>query len=129
MFPQLARFTNLGLFLMRLLVAVIFIGSGYFDLKDPAGRGQSLGLSKTATVLLGLAELAGGLAVAVGFLTQLAAIGLILIMLGAVSKKLFVWHTGFWGPNKTDGAHYDLMLAVMCLVILFTDGGEWVLMR
>jgi putative oxidoreductase len=42
-------------------------------------------------------------------------------MLGAIQKKVFVWHTGFWG-EKASAGHYDLMFVVMCLVILFTDG-------
>jgi len=50
------------------------------------------------------------------------------IMLGAIQKKIFVWHTGFWG-EKGNGWHYDLMLVVMNLVIMFTDGGRWVLVR
>jgi len=41
---------------------------------------------------------------------------------------MFLWHTGFWG-DKTFGWHYELMLLVMSLVILFTDGGNWVLMK
>jgi uncharacterized membrane protein YphA (DoxX/SURF4 family) len=47
------------------------------------------------TAFLGVAELLGGIGVVVGVLTQLAAAGLILIMLGAIQKKLFVWPTGF----------------------------------
>jgi putative oxidoreductase len=85
-------------------------------------------MSQGFTIFLGIAELAGGLGVAFGVLTQLAAIGLILIMLGAIQKQLFVWHVGFWG-EKTYGWHYDLMMIVMNLVILFTDGGRWVLMK
>lgn len=61
-----------------------------------------------------------------GVLTQLAALGLILLMLGAIQKKIFVWHTGFWGA-KSDGWHYDLMMILMNLVIAFTDGGSYVL--
>src|SRR5207245_11115567 len=80
------------------------------------------------TVLLGIAELACGLGVAFGVLTQLAAIGLILIMLGAIHRKIFVWHTGFWG-EKASGWHYDLIFVVMSLVILFTYGGRWVLWK
>jgi hypothetical protein len=30
-----------------------------------------------------------------GVLMQLAAIGLILVMCGSISKKIFVWHSGF----------------------------------
>ena len=74
------------------------------------------------------AEIAGGLGVAFGVLTQLAAIGLILIMLGAIQRKIFVWHTGFWG-EKAAGWHYDLMLVLIDLVIACTNGGKYVLWR
>ena len=65
---------------------------------------------------------------AFGVFTQLAALAMILIMPGAIQKKIFVWHIGFWG-EKTYGWHYDLMFIVMNLVILFTDGGRRVLMK
>jgi putative oxidoreductase len=64
-----------------------------------------------------------------GVLTQLAAIGLILLMLGAIQKKMFVWHTGFWGKSGTDGWSYDTMLVVMNLVIVTTGGGNLALTR
>jgi putative oxidoreductase len=128
MFPQLAQFTDFGLLALRLIVAVIFISSGWNHLTKAEERSKSIGMSKGFTVFLGAAELAGGLGVAFGVLTQLAALGLILVMLGSIQKKIFVWHTGFWG-EETYGWHYDLMLVVMNLVILFTDGGRWVLMK
>jgi putative oxidoreductase len=128
MFPQLARFSDFGFLLLRLMVGVVFITSGWNDLKDPVTRGKSIGLSKGFTVFLGAAEVAGSLGVIFGALTQLAALGLVLIMLGAIQKKIFVWHTGFWG-EKTYGWHYDLTFVVMNLVIVFTGGGRWVLLR
>lgn len=128
MFPQLARFTDLGLLLMRLMIGVVFVASGYSHLKDPGTRGKSIGMGQGFTIFLGIAEVAGGLGVTFGVLTQLAAIGLILIMLGAIQKKIFVWHTGFWG-EKASGWHYDLLFVVMNLVILFTNGGAYVLLR
>ncbi len=128
MFPQLARFTDLGLLLMRLMIGVVFVASGYSHLKDPGARGKSIGRGKGFTIFLGIAEVAGGLGVSFGVLTQLAAIGLILIMLGAIQKKIFVWHTGFWG-EKASGWHYDLLFVVMNLVILVTNGGAYVLLR
>ena len=128
MFPGLADYTDFGLLLMRLMVALVFAGSGWNHLKDPQARGQSIGMSKGFTVFLGAAEFLGALGVAVGVFTQLAALGLILLMLGAIQKKVFVWHTGFWG-EKAYGWHYDLMLVVMNLVIMFTDGGRFVLLR
>jgi len=128
MFPQLARFTDLALLLMRLMVGLVFVTSGYNHQKDPAARARSIGMSKPFTIFLGTGEVAGGLGVAFGVLTQLAAFGLILIMLGAIQKKIFAWHTGFWG-EKSSGWHYDLMLVLMNLVIAFTNGGAYVLMR
>ncbi len=89
LFPALLRFSDVGLLLLRLMVA--------------------------------------GTGVALGTLTQLAAIGLILIMLGAIQKKIFVWKTGFWG-GRTYGWHYDLMLLVMNLTIVLTGGGKLVVL-
>jgi len=127
-FPQLLRFTDLGLLVLRLMVGIVFLPSGWNHLTDPETRSKSIGMSKGFTIVLGAAELAGALGVMFGVLTQIAAIGLILVMLGAIQKKIFVWHTGFWG-EKASGWHYDLMLVVMNLVILFTSGGKYVLLK
>jgi putative oxidoreductase len=128
MFPQLFRFADLGLLLLRPMIGIVFLSSGWGHVTKPAERGQSIGMSKGFTMFLGLAELAGALGIVFGVLQQLAAIGLILIMLGAIQKKIFVWHTGFWG-EKSSGWHYDLMIVVMCLVVLFTNGGRYALMH
>jgi putative oxidoreductase len=128
MFPQLAHFTDLSLLLLRLLVAAVFMTSGWSHIKDPKERAKSIGMSPSFTIFLGVAEIAGGLGVGFGVLAQLAAIGLLLIMLGAIHKKIFVWHTGFWG-EKASGWHYDLMLVLMNRVIACTDGGKYVLWR
>jgi putative oxidoreductase len=128
MFPQLLAFADLGFLLLRLMVAVVFVTSGWGHVTKLDERSRSIGMSKAFTLFLGVAELAGGLGVAFGVLTQLAAIGLILVMLGAIYMKMFVWHTGFWG-EKVSGWHYDLLFVVMNLVIVFTDGGRFVLMK
>ncbi len=128
MFPQLLKFADCGLLLLRIMVGIVFVNSGWNHLKNPEERSKSIGMSKGFTIFLGPAELAGGLGVTFGVLTQLAAMGLILLMLGAILKKIFVWHTGFWG-QKTYGWHYDLILVVMNLVIMFTGGGRYVLLH
>jgi putative oxidoreductase len=129
MFPQLARFEEIAIFLLRLMVGAVFVSSGWNHLKDPEGRSKSIGMGKGFTVFLGVAEMAGALGVVFGLLTQLAAAGLILLMLGAIQRKMFVWKTGFWGKHGTDGWHYDLMLAVMNLAIIVTNGGKFVLWK
>jgi putative oxidoreductase len=128
MFPQLARFTDLGLLLLRLMVGLVFATSGYNHLKDPEARSKDIEMSKGFTIFLGIAEVSGALGVTFGVLTQLAAFGLILLMLGSIQKKIFSWHISFWG-DKTYGWHYDLMFILMNLMIAFTDGGHYVLLK
>ncbi|MGH7516126.1 MAG: DoxX family protein [Gemmatimonadales bacterium] len=85
---------------MRLLVGWIFISSGWSHAKDPVARAKSIGMSPGLTRVLGIAEVAGGVGVAIGVLPRVAAFGLILVILGAIQKKLFVWHTGFRGRQR-----------------------------
>jgi putative oxidoreductase len=122
----LYQFSDLALLFMRLLVGSVFVSSGWSHAKDPVTRGKSIGASPGFTRFLGLAELAAGAGVALGILPQLAALALIVIMLGAIQKKILVWHTGFWG-KASDGWHYDLLFVAMCLVIATTGGGRYVL--
>lgn len=123
--PQLARFADLTLLLLRLMVSLVFVTSGWNHLKDPAGRSKSIGMSKGFTIFLGIVEICAGLGIAVGVQAQLAAIGLILIMLGAIQKKIFAWHIAFWAVN---GWNYEVMMIVMNLVIVTTGGGRYSLM-
>ncbi len=127
MFPQLARFTDVGLLLLRLMVGLVFVTSGYSDLKEPAARAKSIGMSKPFTIFLGTAEVAGGLGVAFGVLTSL---------------RPSVSSSSCWAPSgrkssrgipasgeKGSGWHYELMLILMNLIIAFTDGRAYVLMK
>ena len=129
MFPQLARFTDVALLLLRIVVGIVFVTSGWKHLQDPEVRSKSIGMSKGFTIFLGAAEVAGSMGVIFGVLAQLAAVSLILIMLGAIQKKIFVWRTGFWGKSGTNGWSYDTMLIVMNLVIVTTGGGNLSLMK
>jgi len=125
-FPQLLQLQDVALLGLRLVVAIVFGASGYFHLKDPVGRAKSVELSPAVTAALGAAEALASLGLVSGILIQPAALGLILVDLGAIQKKALTWKTGFWG-EKAGGWHYDLMLLAMNLVILCTAGGSLVL--
>jgi putative oxidoreductase len=123
---HLEGLTDYALLFVRIMVGAIFIDSGYLDIKDPDARAKSIGLPRNFTIFLAIAELAGGAAIILGILHQLAAIGCILIMLGAVQKKIFVWKTGFWGKDSP-GWYYELTIMSMLLVVIATDGGRFVI--
>jgi putative oxidoreductase len=125
--PSLTQYTDWSLFVLRIVVALVFGTSGYSHLKSPRERAESIGMPVPLTVFLGAAELTGAIALAAGFLTQCAVLGLILVMLGAIYKKIAEWHTGFWGEKST-GWHYDLLFIATNLVILTTGGGRIALM-
>ncbi len=121
---HLDGFLDYALVFLRIMVGLVFASSGLKHVKDPETRSKDIGLPKNVTLFLGCAELLGGIAVIIGFLVQLACIGLLLIMAGALQKKLFVWKTGFWGKDGL-GWNYDLICASMLIVILCADGGRF----
>lgn len=122
---HLAQYTDYSLIFLRLMVGLVFADSGYVDLKDPDARAKSIDVPKGFAIFLGAAEVLGGAALIIGVLVQLASIGLILTMLGAIQKKIFVWKTGFWGKDGP-GWYYELTFISMLVVILCTGGGRFV---
>lgn len=120
--PELAVLSDLALFLLRLVVAAVFLRSGWSHAARPAERGESLGMSAPGTFALGAVEVVAAAAVAVGLYPQVGAALLMGVMLGAVYKKMFVWKTGLWG-DETNGWYYDLLYLVCSFVILAAGGG------
>lgn len=121
-FSELAIYTSWALLALRLIVGVIFLSSGWSHFTKPAERAESIGMSKTFTLFLGLGELAGALGVIFGIFIQVASLILIVVMLGAIYKKIFEWKTGFYA-EKGYGWHYDVLLLAANLVFLTTGGG------
>ncbi len=126
MIPENAIFTSASLLLLRWIIAVIFFSSGQGHLQDPVGRGKSIGMSPAFTRILGILELVAAVSIALGIFLQWGAAIIILTMLGAIYKKIFVWHTGFYAKEGY-GWHYDLLLLAGALVVLATSGGAYVL--
>lgn len=122
LFPELLRLSDLALFLLRLWIAIIFVTSGWSHVTKPQERGESLGMPASATFVLGAVEVLGSVLLVIGLWIQLAAAALILTMLGATWKKMFVWKTGFWG-EESNGWYYDVLYLICNFVILATGGG------
>jgi len=120
---------HLGSFLLRLGLGVIFIFHGYLKIAIGGGKGWDNNLSEVAQMAVAWGEAVCGLALLVGFLSRLAALGLIVIQWGAImlytSKYDFV-HIEY---NRADphriptGTEYNFALIFMCLAIVVLGSG------
>jgi putative oxidoreductase len=122
---------TLGLLIVRLIAGLTMAAHGgqklfgWFDgpgRRGTAGMMERLGFREPAVMasLAGLAELAGGLGLAVGFLTPFAAIAIVVVMLNAA----FTVHlkNGFW--NTAGGYEYPLVMSAIAVGIASTGAGD-----
>jgi putative oxidoreductase len=124
--PGAMEYADWSLLLLRLMLALVFGTSGFKHLRRPKGRAASIGMSVPFTIFLGTTQVAAAMALVAGILAPWAALGLSLIMLGAIYKKITEWKTGFWG-EKSIGWHYEVLLIVMNLVIVTMGPGKLIL--
>jgi putative oxidoreductase len=121
--------------LLRFALAAIFVfhgfhkvgdpgnewGAAWMKLPEPASPDKPAPALPPAPVQLAVAwgELIGGIALAFGFLTRLAAIGIIIIMAGAIATV--------HGPQGFDlgkgGFEYNFAIIVMCLCLVLGGPG------
>ena len=118
-------YSDIGLLLLRVAVGALFIYHGWPKISGGKQMAQGMGKPSWGSFLtfIGVAETLGGLALIGGFLTQLAAIGLGIIMIGALYLKIAVWHAPFYEPGK-GGWEIDMVLlaAAACFVLSGAGG-------
>ncbi len=122
MFEQLIQYNNIGLFILRLAVAAIFIFHSLPKLKNAKGMAQAIGTSANMIIILGLVEFLSSVGLILGFYTQLAALLLAIVMVGAIWFKSMKWKIPFAAMDKT-GWEFDLILLAANIAILFGGGG------
>ncbi|SFT27870.1 DoxX family protein [Paenibacillus sp. BC26] len=122
----------LGLLLIRLVVGLTFMGHGVqklfgwfggYGLKATGGWMDSIGLKPGVLIALaaGLAELVGGLLFALGLWLPVAAILIVLTMLGAiiaVHRRNGFWITG-------NGMEYNVVLIAVAIGVTLIGAGEY----
>ncbi len=124
-----------ALLLIRLALGAVFFAHGAqkvfgwfggYGLKGTVGYFQSLGIPPALGVIGCFTELLGGVAVFIGLLTRLAALGLAVQMLVAIAKVH--WPHGFFmnhglQPGKKHGIEFVFALLAMALALLVGGAG------
>lgn len=121
--------------IVRLMLGIVFFAHGaqkVFGWFGGPGLAQTvagfrrMSIPPAATVIAALVECFGGLAMIVGFLARPAALGLIVVMLVAITKVHA--RNGFFinwslAQGKGHGYEFNLALIAMALSILIGGGG------
>jgi uncharacterized membrane protein YphA (DoxX/SURF4 family) len=117
-FLTLHSFSDWGLLAIRLALCAIFWvhGRGKAGSKMPIMR------------VLSVCEPLGAAAVLFGMLTQLAALGFVAVMCGAIYSKIYKWNVPFKADDKT-GWEFDLMILAASLMLVLAGAGAFSLDR
>ncbi|GIN87706.1 oxidoreductase [Heyndrickxia sporothermodurans] len=123
---------SLGLLIIRIVLGLTFAAHGtqklfgWFGghgLKGTAGFFESINVKPgvVMALLAGLGELFGGLLFAIGFLTPVGALLIVLTMIVAIVKV----HgpNGYWVTQN--GYEYNFLIIIVAIGIAFTGAGSY----
>lgn len=125
LFSSTTAHQRMGIAIIRIATGVVFAMHGYqklfvFGIPGVVGAFTKMGIFMPSVMgpFIALLELAGGLALIIGLLSRLAALGLALDMVGAI---LFVHMAGgFFLPT---GMEYAFTLLCACLAVTLAGPG------
>ena len=120
---------------IRIVLGVIFFAHGAqkvlgwfggYGLKGTTGYFSSIGLPLPIGYLVCFFEFLGGIGLLLGLLTRLAALAVMIVMVGAIAKVH--WTNGFFinweiTPGKGHGFEANLAFVAMALACFIAGGG------
>lgn len=123
--------SSIGLLILRLVLGLVLAAHGSqklfgmfggYGIKGTGGWMESIGIKPGAlfATFAGLGEFLGGLGVAVGLLTPIAAAGVIIVMLVAIASVHI--KKGLWNTNG--GYEYPLLVIAGALALALTGPGS-----
>ena len=122
-----AQRLQLGLTILRVVLGIVFVMHGgqklfVFGLDGVAGGFAQMGVPAPGLTgpLTAFVEFLGGLALIFGLLSRLAAVGLIVVMLGAI--VIVHLKAGFFAPN---GVEFPLTLIAGLAAVALIGPGEY----
>lgn len=121
-FSSLQKYGDVGLLVLRLAIGAIFIyhGTLKWNIEDP----------NTTMAVLKFLEPIAGIALILGVVTQIAALLLGIVMLGAIYMKMTGFgqgaldFAGTFAPQGGTGWEFDLMILSGCIALLLMGAGS-----
>lgn len=123
MFEQLLQYNDLGLLLLRIAIAIIFLYHALPKLSKAKAMSQMMGMPAGMILMLGMVETIASVGIALGIYTQLASLILAIVMIGAMGMKKMKWGVPFAAMDKT-GWEFDFILFFASVAILLGGGGS-----
>jgi len=119
--------------ILRMGLGTIFVSHGYFKIETGADHWHP-DLNPTVLTIVAWAEMVGGIALFLGLLTRLAALGIAIIQIGAIltvtGQREFIYMKDILGGSKEHGLNftqvgyeYNFAIIVMCLVAMILGSG------
>jgi len=121
----LDRLQPLALLVMRLALGAIMVSHGYqkiTNLHQTAGFMANLGIPHWLAYVSSCTEFFGGLLLLAGFFTRIAALGVCVDLIVAISKVH--WHNGLRGSSGGPGYEFPLAAAALAFALIFFGAGS-----
>ncbi|MBI4032315.1 DoxX family membrane protein [Candidatus Berkelbacteria bacterium] len=115
--------SDLGLYLLRFAVAVIFIAYAFPKLAYTTEHAKKIKLRTFTVVFLGIAEILAAVGLILGLFVQASAAVLAIAAAGTLLHKYDKVDIGLEGPEL--GWQFDVLLLIATVTILMTGGGNY----
>ena len=115
-FKFLQKNYPMSILLLRIVIGCIFLTHGYM-------KWQGFETATPLFKILAIAEPLGGVAMLTGLLTRWAALGLSVIMLGAMWMK--IGGVGFMGFAGKGGWEFEALIFAACVMMMTMGAGKY----